>query len=221
MSRRFVCGECDKGFESKDSMESHKIHKHMNKEERKVAFEQSRKHKDSKNAKQKVFSYIMVILIALVVLYGAYTFLDSTATVNEEGETVILGGTYTGGEVHWHSTLAITVCGENVELPQPSIGSDGSVHGQSYVGTPNVHLHTGPKVHVEGNIQKAEDISLGVIMENLGLKYSTTELLDKVNGDLCPDGSEGTVQLKVNEKDNSKLSNYVLADGESYELIFE
>ena len=57
-------------------------------------------------------------------------------------------------------------------------------------------------------------------MNVIGQNFKNDELLDKKNGDLC-NGQPGKVKVLVNGKENSQLKNYVIKDGDKYEVQFE
>lgn len=84
-----------------------------------------------------------------------------------------------------------------------------------------MHLHDGPTIHIEGLVRKKEDIMLGKFMEMIGMRFTNTTLLERTNGELCPDGTRGTVTLLVNGVSNPALGNKVIVDGEEYEIRFE
>ncbi len=126
---------------------------------------------------------------------------------------------YSRGQVHWHANLKITVCGKEVPLPKPTAGGN-IVHGEAFVGIPFMHLHHEPKIHIEGTVKEAEDITLGKFMGVIGMKFTDTELLDKKNGDLCGE-KEGKVKLMVDGRESLELEKRVIKDGERYEILFE
>ncbi len=94
-------------------------------------------------------------------------------------------------------------------------------HGKPFVGSTLMHLHEEPLIHIEGTVVNKEDITLGKFMGVVGLNFKDNELLDKKNGDKCPNGNLGKVKLLVNNKENDELSNKVIVDGQSYKLVFE
>jgi len=106
----------------------------------------------------------------------------------------------------------VFICGERIPLPQPP--------SDQHLGNPLLHTHDDGRVHVEGTVWNAEDITLGKYMDVLGKHFKDTELLDKTNGDLC-DGEEAVVKLIVDGEENQELANYVIQDEEAYELRFE
>ena len=197
----FHCDVCNKDFEKKQSLEMHNHAKHMSKEESQKVREGQREKKQTASKIKKFLLYgipiVIVIWFAFVILFGEKPFSD--------------------GQVHWHADLSIELCGENILLPKPT---GGSVHGQPFIGTPIMHLHSEPKIHLEGVIQKKEDITLENFMGIVGLNFKNNELLNYKNGDNCPDNSTGTVKLLVNGIENPAIADKSIVDGESYELVF-
>jgi hypothetical protein len=127
------------------------------------------------------------------------------------------GKPYSEGQVHWHADLEIILCGKPYSLPTPS---EGSLHGQAFLGEPLLHIHEDKRIHIEGTVQQPEDITLGKFMEAIGLTFKDDQLLDKKNGDNC-DNTPGKIRLKANNKESTALSNQVIKDGDTYQLTFE
>ncbi|MEK6922200.1 MAG: hypothetical protein AABX08_00185 [Nanoarchaeota archaeon] len=150
---------------------------------------------------KKVIGWFFTILVAGVLIYGIY-FLFS----GEKFET------YTDGPVHWHANIKVFVCGNEIEMPSP--------FGNQHIGSPLLHTHDDRLIHIEGTIIKAEDITLGKYMSNVGMNFKNDELIDKRDGDLC-EGKPGKVKLFVDGAENIELVDYIIKDGESYELRFE
>ena len=203
---KYYCDPCIRNFDSKEALEMHTIAKHAVGSKDEIKEQWKEKKNRGKRTKQIAFVGITLIAIALLI-YGISSIAKSS-------------GTYSPGQVHWHADLKITVCGENIPLPKPTAGG-GTVHGESFIGIPFMHLHDEPQIHIEGTIKKAEDITLGRFMDVIGMNFKDTELLDKKNGDLCPGGKAGIVKLRVNGKESSELTRHVIVDGEEYEIKFE
>ncbi len=210
-----LCSICNKEFASSEALEMHARAKHgqasasgLSTTEKKVLrHEEKEKIIRKKQQWRKLKSIAMYALVGIALVLLIY-WLFSIA-----GQE-----TYTQGQVHWHAGLAISACGEPIPLPRPQ---GGSVHGQQFVGTPFMHLHAEPAIHIEGVVRKKEDITLGKFMESIDMPFTATTLLDRTNGDLCPDGKPGAVTLLVNGASNPELDQKAVVDGEEYELRFE
>ena len=155
----------------------------------------------AKKRNKKLIKWSFIILIAGGFVYGAY-FLFS-------GEKI---ETYSNGPVHWHANIKVFVCGNEIEMPSP--------FGNQHIGTPLLHTHDDRLIHIEGRVLKAEDITLGKYMGNIGMNFKNDEIIDKKNGDFCGDNAR-KVKLFVGGVENMELVDYVIKDGESYELRFE
>ncbi len=121
-------------------------------------------------------------------------------------------GPYSKVQIHWHATLKVFICGEEKQMPVPI--------GQSHLGTPLLHTHEDRRIHIEGTVWKPEDITMGKYMDAIGLNFRDDQLLDKKNGDLCSE-QPGKVKLFVNKKESPELANYIIKEGDNYELRFE
>lgn len=109
------------------------------------------------------------------------------------------------GPVHWHADFEIYSCGEEVELRNPKGLSNK-------IGTPVLHEHNDKRVHLEGVVVVDNDASLGkffhvidgeIANDHLSVPLENEKQLTKTNGELCPDGQEGKVQVfvyRVNEE---------------------
>lgn len=73
----------------------------------------------------------------------------------------------TGGPVHWHADFRIFVCGEEVDLIDPSGLSNR-------IGTADFHEHGDNRIHMEGVAQKYEEITLARFFEVIGGELKPT-----------------------------------------------
>ncbi len=211
-----ICTPCQKEFTSKEALTMHTLAKHsvqtegLSKEERKQAREEVKQEHHQKKVWIKRSKQIALYgLVGIAVVFLVYWMVSIAKTP----------GTYSKGQVHWHAHLKINVCGQNIPLPKPKAGT--SVHGEPFVGIPFMHLHNEPQIHIEGTVRSAEEITLGKFMEVIGLNFKEGELLNKKNGDSCPDGTSGRVSVLVNGRESLELTQKVIVDGEDYELRFE
>lgn len=170
----------------------------------------------------------MVIPIIFTTLYlAAGTVIKNQASV-------------TGGPVHWHADFEIYNCGQ-------ALANRGQVQGQrtilahaeeeidlinptgfsNRIGSSDFHEHGDNRIHIEGVVQKFEDVSLGKFFEIIGGKLSATLLRVPTEkgevilqtGRLCPDGNPGTLQIflyktkaqTVIQEKLTDFSNYVIS----------
>src|SRR3990170_2868404 len=95
----------------------------------------------------------------------------------------------TGGPVHWHAQFEIWICGEKVELVNPTGLSNK-------VGTEMLHEHNDDFIHIEGVVHDFEDINLHAFFEAAGGEFMKDSLMiptnegsvEVKNGDTCPNG---------------------------------
>jgi hypothetical protein len=189
-------------------MEENTITRREKQEQRKLRKGQGQQakqqQKTSRQGKKKGMFITLGIVMGAAIVYGIFTL--------GTGEKP-----YSDGQVHWHASLDVFICGERYALPSPTVGN---LHGEPFLGIPLLHTHEDKRIHIEGVIYKPEDITLGRYMEVIGLNVEDDELLDKKNGDLC-NGQPGKVKLLVNGKESKEGPNRVIADGGIYELRFE
>jgi len=114
--------------------------------------------------------------------------------------------TYTDRQVHWHGLVDISICGQHKDLPRSKGGSQ--VHGKSYVGVPLMHTHDDNTLHIEGLIQKKEDIVLGLFFDVIEVPFDKDRIMDVKNGDLC-DGKPGVLKMYVNDQPRTDFRDYV------------
>ena len=118
------------------------------------------------------------------------------------------GKTYTAGEVHWHAYIDLNICGEKKDLPCLTETS-GTVHGEEFCGTPMLHHHYDNIMHIEGRIKNKEDIALGKFFDAINVTFDKDKILDKKNGDLCPDGKPGKLKMYVNGQPRNDFRDYI------------
>ncbi|MCH7567996.1 MAG: hypothetical protein IIA87_01110 [Nanoarchaeota archaeon] len=151
---------------------------------------------------KKLFFWLMIIPIVLSSLYLA----GNTIYENIVSET--------GGPVHWHADYQVLVCGERLDLIDPEGLSNR-------IGTTILHEHGDDRIHLEGTLREVKDASLGRYFQAIGgelesapghLIYPTEDkgIINYQNGDLCPDGSLGTLKVYVNGKRIDDFENYVI-----------
>ncbi len=178
---------------SHEQKELEKEHKEL---ERQKFSEERNKKKKTKN---------MIVLIAVFAIFILFVYYVKN---NYYVETP-----YTSGEVHWHTSIDIFVCGQK----RDDLNNLGKVQ---HVGNSLLHTHGDGIAHIEGRILKQEDITLGRFFDSVGLKFSDSQILDKKNGDLCNETS-GKVKMFVNNQENTEFRNRVLKDGDALKIVFE
>lgn len=182
-----------------EELSSHKL-KELEKEhqeiERQKSFEEKQRKKKTKN---------MILLICVFAVFILFIYYVKN---NYYVETP-----YTSGEVHWHASVDMFVCGEK----RDDLNNLGKVQ---HVGGSLLHTHGDGIAHIEGRILKQEEITLGRFFNAVGLKFSDSQILDKKNGDLCNE-TPGKIKIFVNNQENTEFRNRVLKDGDAIKIVFE
>ncbi len=111
--------------------------------------------------------------------------------------------------LHWHPKLTIYINGEKQTIPT-DIGVSASGHK-----SPHTHDDTG-ELHWEneGKVTK-NDLKLGMLFDNWGKKFSSTQLFDKTD----PSGSK--ITMTVNGQPNTEFGNHLVADKEQIEIKYQ
>ena len=137
----------------------------------------------------------------------------SIATLYSAGTTIALNTmAETRGPVHWHADFEIFVCGKPLDIKSPE-------NILNRVGTSVLHEHGDNRIHIEGVLLRVEDASLGRFFRVIGgyltgssLAVPTDKgLVTANNGDLCPDGSPGVLQVFRFSPENGRIVQQKLA----------
>ncbi|MBI4214610.1 hypothetical protein HY546_01315 [archaeon] len=135
---------------------------------------------------------------------------------------------WSGGPVHWHADFEVMVCGEPVDIVDPSGLSN-------LVGSATVHEHGDNRIHIEGVLERREQASVGWFFEKIGGHFEEGHLIvptmhgvvEKRDGNLCPNGRAGKLKLFVNGEANGQLGDYVIAPfsnvppGDLLKIVFD
>lgn len=131
------------------------------------------------------------------VLFGTITIVVILNTLYLVSSTIYLNNiAISKGPVHYHADFRIFDCSREVELIDPEGLSNK-------VGTETLHEHNDKRIHIEGVIVEERDASIGRFFNVVGRKMTSGEIeiptedgvLKRQNGDLCPDGSSGVIQV--------------------------
>ena len=133
------------------------------------------------------------------ILFWSIVIVVLSATIYLAGSTIYLNVTsITGGPVHWHADFKIVACGEELHLAQ----ARGLANR---VGTATFHHHDDNRIHVEGVVTSLREVTLENFFGTIGGRLSTKSfsvpthdgLATYMNGEACPDGTRGTMQVFV------------------------
>lgn len=151
---------------------------------------------DSKYKKLVFLAFVIPVLLSTFYLAGF------TVHKNLNSETK--------GPVHWHADFEIWVCGEKIDLVNPT----GLANK---IGTPLFHEHNDDRIHVEGTVNRVEDVNIGAFFKTVGgdltttsFKYPTSDgrMIDVTNGDNCGE-QEGELKVYVNGVKNDNPADYM------------
>ncbi len=150
----------------------------------------------------------VVVIIAVVFgILGALFFVRSAAAGPRVGD-------------HWHATYEISVCGE----PQPNVRQwPGGVHTH---GDGVVHLHPQSASEEGAGARLVQWFAYGGDALGTGGKLTKDELQIPgqrevwKNGDECPDGTQGVLQVFVNGVKMNNWSRYIPQDGDQIRILF-
>jgi hypothetical protein len=153
----------------------------------------------------KTWIYAIIGVVVVVVIGGLIVF-------SQPSPSTVGGITFPTGVVHWHAFPSVEICGQDVLLPVPN-------PGQGHLGSPLLHTHDDRWIHVEGAVNSPNDITLGKYFDFIGVNFSSTQLMDKTNGDLC-NGVPGQVQLFINGSESFEFGDHIIMDQEKILLKF-
>jgi hypothetical protein len=63
-------------------------------------------------------------------------------------------------------------------------------------------------------------LKLGVFFEQMEMRFNSTCIGDRCNGDKCPSGNVGTLKMTVNGVDNAEFDQYVWKDQDKISIRF-
>ena len=144
--------------------------------------------------------------MALVTLLGSFVLVTSrnerqaasNPLKSEKPRPPSLPGQKQFGGDHWHAALGIYICSEFV----PNIESDNDPRGIHTHGDGVVHIHPFTKA------SSGRKATFGVFADTVGLKVSGKRIQlpggkNYANGDKCPDGKKGEIQMFLNGKERT------------------
>ena len=177
-----------------DSLSSHERREQAKKEKEDAHEQKETAHEIKQRKKNYIWIGIVIfILITFAVVVGWLL------TNKEE--------TYTDRQVHWHVILDIEICGEKQDIRGGK--TSGTMSNQAMYGPHLLHHHNDNTIHIEGQIMKKEDIALGNFFDGIDIPFSKDQIMDKKNGDLCPDGNPGVWKMYVNDRPREDFRDYI------------
>ncbi len=150
---------------------------------------------------------VAVIIAVVFGILGALFFVQSASAGPRVGD-------------HWHATYETVVCGE----PQPNVRQwSGGVHTHSD-GILHLHPNTPSEEGTGARLVKwfeygGEALGTGAKLTQDELQLPGQREVWK-NGDECPDGTKGVLQVFVNGVKMDDWSRYIPQDGDQIRIVF-
>jgi len=156
---------------------------------------------------------LVALLVALAVAVVTRQFTDLGDSGGVQRPATTARGPFIGRD-HWHALYAVFICGQR----QPNFPTWEA----------GVHTHADGVIHIHPFIpsEEEEGARLTKWFEYGGGLLTLSEMRmpggDQVyrNGDRCPDGSEGVLQLFVNGERLDDWSEYIPQDGDRVSIEF-
>ena len=161
---------------------------------------------------------IFILGIALIGFF-TYSILEYKKTgVSERGLI-----TCAEGQCYWtahiHTWVRINVCGKEISLSK-LVGPLSGIHTHTEENI--LHWHDRLTVDPETRELLPTDIlRIGFGLQSLSIPFTTDGILEEKNGDLCPDGKEGTLKFFVNGKPFPPDPSFVWSDHDIIDIIFD
>lgn len=175
--------------EAKKEFTSHEKNE-LKKQQKEQQQQKQQRAGSNKSTTKKIMKYSIVAIVLIGIVIGIVSLL----------KTVKSPGPYYKGAYHWHSSIKISICGQESPLRCSN----------NHCGANAIHHHNDDIIHMEGNtIYNKNEISLGRFFQGLNIPFSETQIIDKKNGDLC-NGKPGKVLMYVNKVPNLEFQNFIL-----------
>ncbi len=168
-----------------------------------------------------VVGYAFLLLLVLTVIailvkkqsetlkrffFWSMTGLVIVTSVAMMASTVFLNmASWSGGPVHWHADFQVWACGNKIDLKDPQ----GFLNR---IGTSVLHEHNDERIHFEGVIMTPQQAMFDNFFNVIGGELTSRSFTVPTNtgtetyatGDLCPDGSSGTMQVFAYQVNDDK-----------------
>lgn len=170
----------------------------------------------------------ILILISLLVkkqnnffkiaTFGSITLVVVTVTLFLSASTIYLNNiSLSKGPVHYHGDFELWTCGTEEDLQNPEGLSNK-------IGATVIHEHNDKRIHVEGVIVEEKDASLGKFFKAIGgdilsdsITFPSHSGLETLkDGDLCPGGFEGKLQVFLYKSIGGKYIQQKIANPTNY-----
>ena len=120
---------------------------------------------------------------------------------------------------HWHTPLSIRVCGDPFNVPSYRVDRGMHSHGDGVIHIePNRAGESGGNASLENFFGGVADNVPGFRLAETSIQLPGDPVYE--NGDLCPDGSIGTLHALVNGSEIEDFLDYLPQDRDDIEIIF-
>ena len=174
---------------------------HERREQRRQEREETHSQKEEeKEVKQRNKNYFWIIITIIGII--AFAIVVGWLFTNKKES-------YTDRPVHWHVLLDVEICGEKVDIRGGKSSGNMAGSNQAMYGPQLLHHHNDNTIHIEGQIVKKEDIALGKFFDGIDIPFDKDKIMDKKNGDLCPDGKPGILKMYVNDQPRTDFRDFI------------
>jgi hypothetical protein len=168
--------------------------------------------------KNHLFQFLIGAVVIAIIGYFAYS-LQQFYGENAEGGIMTCDANNQNCKlsVHVHADVPITICGSAYKLPLETGPLD---EPHTHKERNKIHLHvTLPYDPVAGRVTDTTKMQLGEFMKVQGVRFTSTCIADKCNGDLC-NGVPGKLTMTVNGNASTEYTDYVWSDHDVIQLTF-
>jgi len=157
--------------------------------------------------------YIIGAVVLVVILFGVSYF--TPAGGGGDDEILSRNGT------HWHPTLAITIDGERINIPDNVglVGGHAPIHThteETDIAEAGVSEEGHRPLHVEiGGVVRESDVQLGNFFEIWGEEFNSDCILNK-----CISEDGGSITMLVNGEENFQFEEYIMKEGDRIEVFY-
>lgn len=165
---------------------------------------------------RKVIPFLAVLTGVVFLIYSV---LEYRKTGVAERGLVTCVGEQCYWTAHIHALVRINVCGQEISLPK-LVGPLSGVHTH----TEENILHWHDRLLIDPVSRKPIDpwvLTIGSGLDILSITMATDGIMEEKNGDLCPDGKEGTLKFFVNGVPYFPDPHYVWEDRDIIDIVFD
>ncbi len=169
-----------------------------------------------KRLKPAIISSLLIIILA-VLGYSLYKTFESGAAGS--GVVTCVDDETCFWTAHIHAYAPIAICGEDFRLPIEVGRLDGPhTHEEKNIA----HWHDKlPYDRGTKTIADTESLTAGAFFDAIEIPFDRDRIGSRRNGDLCPDGTPGTVKMFVNGTRSDEFRSYLWRDRDVIQIFFD